>query len=1162
MNRLYRLLPLLLLCTLSVAAAPDEASAQTLTRGPLIQNPDALTSTMTIEWWTSVAGDSTVEYGLTPALGSSMNVAQTASCEIGTAGTCHAVTLTGLAAGTRYYYRLLTNGVQVLGGTNYFQTFKLPNDPSEFFFTVVGDFGQGSSGQANVANNQNAADPPLIVTVGDNAYQNGTQSDWDNNVFINEYKNQILRRAVFMPTLGNHDLNNVGAGSWPSSVEIKMHLLPRNAPAGQEERFFSFDSGDAHFVVLDSNPGAVTGTQTTWLANDLASNPRKWTFVFLHHTPYSCATGIASIGSDLTVRSTWGPLFEQYGVDVVFIGHDHNYERSKVVDDFLVGGGSGSDGLGTIYVMSGGGGASLDGAASVDAGGPYRQPLFGSKTYCPWLSNQCPSGAGGQYCSFSRFQHTDVRIQNDSVLTVTAIDQTNTTFDQFTITKTEVCGDGTVQAGEDCDQGGANGSPGSCCTSACEFRDAGSVCRASGGLCDIAESCSGSSGVCPGDAKSTIECRAAVDDCDVAESCDGVSNACPPDGVAAAGTECRAPEGDCDAGESCDGFGTACPPDLFVAMGTTCRGAAGLCDLAEACTGSSPDCPADAVAPSGSVCRGAVDLCDQVETCTGASAFCPSDAIKPAGSPCRSSAGQCDPAELCTGSSTACPADLLTPSGMVCRGAVGLCDIAESCTGTSPNCPANTLQPNGAVCRPSAGLCDASETCNGISGICPADTFLPSTTECRASAADCDAAENCTGTSANCPADTLAPSTTVCRAAVGGCDAPEHCTGTSSTCPADVLSTAGSVCRSIAGPCDVAESCDGSSAQCPADGFASSSTACRPSLGVCDVAEQCTGSQAQCPPNGFVPSTTPCRGALDVCDQAEYCTGSTATCPGNALQPAGVPCRPSAGDCDVAEACTGSSIACPADQFQLSTAVCRPAVGECDVAELCSGTSAACPADTGLPDGDGDGTCDADDACPNAPDPAQADADGDGIGDACDPCSNFLPVSVARPYLKISKLATAPGDDRLKLSGQLAVPASPAIDPLLHGVRLLVTDANGAAILDAAIPAGAYDPLTRAGWTVNTRGTTFTYRNAGGAIPLLEGIFKVVVKKSARTPGAIQFAVSGKDGSYAVTPAQLPLAATVVLDPPYAATNQCGEAAFTGPGPSCTYAASGLVKCK
>jgi acid phosphatase type 7 len=182
-NPARRLLAVLVLLCLACVGGATEASAQTLTRGPLIQNPDALTTRMTIVWWTNVAGDSTVQYGLTPGLGSSQTVGQAASCEIGAAGTCHEVTLTGLTPGTRYYYRLLTNGVEVLG-VNYFQTFKASNDTSELFFTVVGDFGQGTSGQANVANNQNSADTPLIVTVGDNAYQNGTQSDWDNNVFI------------------------------------------------------------------------------------------------------------------------------------------------------------------------------------------------------------------------------------------------------------------------------------------------------------------------------------------------------------------------------------------------------------------------------------------------------------------------------------------------------------------------------------------------------------------------------------------------------------------------------------------------------------------------------------------------------------------------------------------------------------------------------------------------------------------------------------------------------------------------------------------------------------------------------------------------------------------------------------------------------------------
>src|SRR5436309_15474717 len=86
------------------------AHAQTMTRGTFIQNPDAQTSTITIEWWTDVPGNSTVEYGPTQALGLSATVAEAGSCEIGAAGTCHTVPLTGLLPGTRYFYQLRTNG--------------------------------------------------------------------------------------------------------------------------------------------------------------------------------------------------------------------------------------------------------------------------------------------------------------------------------------------------------------------------------------------------------------------------------------------------------------------------------------------------------------------------------------------------------------------------------------------------------------------------------------------------------------------------------------------------------------------------------------------------------------------------------------------------------------------------------------------------------------------------------------------------------------------------------------------------------------------------------------------------------------------------------------------------------------------------------------------
>jgi hypothetical protein len=88
----------------------------------------------------------------------------------------------------------------------------------------------------------------------------------------------------------------------------------------------------------DYTPGKP---QYEWLVSDLAGTSKPWKFVFFHIPPYSSG----GHGSDLNVRQTLAPLFEQYGVTIVFNGHDHDYERS------------GANGV--TYIVTGGGGAPL-----------------------------------------------------------------------------------------------------------------------------------------------------------------------------------------------------------------------------------------------------------------------------------------------------------------------------------------------------------------------------------------------------------------------------------------------------------------------------------------------------------------------------------------------------------------------------------------------------------------------------------------------------------------------------------------------------------------------------------------------------------------------------------------------------------------------------------
>src|SRR5262245_18670454 len=86
------------------------------------------------------------------------------------------------------------------------------------------------------------------------------------------------------------------------------------------------------------------------------------------------------------------------------------------------------------------------------------------------------------------------------------------------------CGDGVLDSGEQCDEGVANGTSGSCCNADCTFRSGGEICRPAADSCDAVEQCSGADGACPADdvEPSGVACRAAADVCDTAESCDGV----------------------------------------------------------------------------------------------------------------------------------------------------------------------------------------------------------------------------------------------------------------------------------------------------------------------------------------------------------------------------------------------------------------------------------------------------------------------------------------------------------------------------------------------------------------------------------------------------------------------------------------------------------------
>lgn len=684
---------------------------------------------------------------------------------------------------------------------------------------------------------------------------------------------------------------------------------------------------------------------------------------------------------------------------------------------------------------------------------------------------------------------------------------------------TNTCGDGTVDAGEECDEGAANGGV-SCCQVNCRLRPSGRTCRDTAGLCDVAE------------------------------VCDGVASTCPADGFASAGLECRAVTDVCDTAESCTGSSATCPVDTFEPATTECRASAGVCDTAENCSGVDAACPADG--KSTAECRAVAGACDVAEVCDGVNDNCPVDDFEPPTTECRSPAGVCDLPEFCDGAGALCPSD--AKSTLVCRTSAGLCDMVESCDGINDDCPADGFVSGGTECRASAGTCDVAEACSGSSAACPADGFVSGGTECRAVTDVCDVAEVCTGSAAACPANGFQPPGTACRASAGVCDVAESCTGSAPSCPGDAVVDAGTECRASAGICDIAEACDGIGTDCPTDAFVSASTECRASAGECDLAENCTGSTAACPSDAK--STAECRPSAGVCDPAESCDGIGDTCPTDVLDNV-TECRASAGICDVAETCDGIDPNCPGDLLVPSGTECRPSGDPCDIPEECDGFDPSCPADSGLPDGDSDGTCDALDVCPDVSDPPQLDDDADGLGNACDACTSLQASTVTDPNMKLVKLTKGVGEQRMKLKGYVTLPPpiTPALDPTTLGVRFVIATVGDPRnpIVDIVIPGGAYDKDLKEGWVSNPIGTSHRFKSKTG----VDGITKVLLKIKSAEEGLIQFIVVAKDADFPVLPADLPLAITLTIDN---VAGQCAEYDFAlapSEDPACEVKANG-----
>ena len=202
--------------------------------------------------------------------------------------------------------------VAAIGVTLYGQQLSLPLRADSVRFAVIGDMGTGDAPQYEVGammETWRRAFPfQFVIMLGDNIYGGSGLSDVSRK-FELPYKALLDAGVEFYASLGNHDS--------PSQRGYKPFHM-------NGQSYYTYRKGNAQFFVLDSN--YLDPRQVAWLEKELQGSSADWKICYFHHALFSSA---AFHGSAFELRLTLEPLFVKYGVQVVFAGRDHVYERTR-----------------------------------------------------------------------------------------------------------------------------------------------------------------------------------------------------------------------------------------------------------------------------------------------------------------------------------------------------------------------------------------------------------------------------------------------------------------------------------------------------------------------------------------------------------------------------------------------------------------------------------------------------------------------------------------------------------------------------------------------------------------------------------------------------------------------------------------------------------------
>jgi len=315
-----------------------------ITKGPYLQNPSP--TAVTVQWETDEPGEAVVRFR--PAAEGYRGPVQTAAGKLhekvvmdvaprspgasAPAFHLYRARLENLAPNTEYRYWVENNVAgrgAVASEPRMFRTW--PAKAERVTFIAYGDSRSNPSAHRSVARHFNRHSPDFVLHTGDCVSSGHVYPQWSPEFFAPLA--DVLDRVPIFIARGNHE----------GKAENVLRLF--DLPGGRT--WYSFDYGPVHVVVLDSYEQGQAVLD--WLEKDLAGSTAPWKIAVYHEPTFNLGGHRSAAG-----RTTFLPLFEKYGVDVVLVGHSHLYERFRPLRRAGVAGARP-----ITFITTGGGGAPL-----------------------------------------------------------------------------------------------------------------------------------------------------------------------------------------------------------------------------------------------------------------------------------------------------------------------------------------------------------------------------------------------------------------------------------------------------------------------------------------------------------------------------------------------------------------------------------------------------------------------------------------------------------------------------------------------------------------------------------------------------------------------------------------------------------------------------------